>query len=212
MKCKECNVQLTVGINITLSQIKNSDKKCKSCRKLYIKNHYIQNKEKYLEHSKDWKESNKEKDKELRVIHYQENKEYYKSKSYEWKENNPERHKEYMNGWRKEWINNPSNKLKSILYKFVNTGLKGKNKNQSSLNILGLNNWEEFKQHIESQFSDGMTWENYGKGKNNETWHVDHIIPLSSALTEDEVYKLNHYTNLKPMWCSDNIRKSNKLL
>ena len=43
-------------------------------------------------------------------------------------------------------------------------------------------------------------------------WHIDHIIPISSATTEEEVYKLNHYTNLRPMWGSDNIRKSNKLL
>ena len=57
-----------------------------------------------------------------------------------------------------------------------------------------------------------MSWDNYGKGNNNNTWHIDHIIPISSATSLEEIKKLNHYTNLKPMWCSDNIRKSNKLL
>ena len=55
-----------------------------------------------------------------------------------------------------------------------------------------------------------MNWENWGHGKNNTTWHIDHIIPLSSAKTIEEVEKLNHYTNLRPMWGSDNIKKGKK--
>jgi hypothetical protein len=51
-----------------------------------------------------------------------------------------------------------------------------------------------------------MCWEN-----RNE-WHIDHIVPLSSAKTEDEVYGLCHYTNLQPLWAKDNLQKSNKLL
>ena len=50
------------------------------------------------------------------------------------------------------------------------------------------------------------SWDNYGK------WHIDHIIPLSSANNEDEVYKLCHHTNLQPLWAEDNLRKSNKII
>lgn len=63
---------------------------------------------------------------------------------------------------------------------------------------------EELISHFEFKFTEGMTWENQGK------WHIDHIIPLSSAKTEEEMYKLCHYTNLQPLWAIDNIKKSNK--
>ena len=48
-----------------------------------------------------------------------------------------------------------------------------------------------------------MSWENYGKynGEIDFGWDIDHIIPLSSAKTEEDIIKLNHYTNLQPL-CS----------
>lgn len=68
---------------------------------------------------------------------------------------------------------------------------------------------EELKSHLEIQFTEGMTWNNYGIGE--KCWTIDHIIPLSLAKTEEEMYKLCHYTNLKPMWYLDNIHKSDKI-
>jgi hypothetical protein len=52
-----------------------------------------------------------------------------------------------------------------------------------------------------------MSWDRIGK-----EIHIDHIIPLSSAKSEDEIYKLCHYTNLQPLWAEDNLKKSNKIL
>ena len=62
------------------------------------------------------------------------------------------------------------------------------------------------KEHLEKQFVDGMTWENRSE------WHIDHKIPLSSAKTEEELYKLCHYTNLQPLWAEENLKKSNKII
>lgn len=59
--------------------------------------------------------------------------------------------------------------------------------------------------HIESKFTEGMNWDNQGE------WHIDHIIPLSSANTVKELYELCHYTNLQPLWASDNIKKGNSI-
>lgn len=71
----------------------------------------------------------------------------------------------------------------------------------------------EVKNHLESKFEPWMSWENYGKynGELNYGWDIDHIIPLSSAKTEEELLKLFHYSNLQPL-CSYTNRyvKKNK--
>ncbi len=69
-------------------------------------------------------------------------------------------------------------------------------------------------QYIESQFTDGMSWDNYGKkGDNNERgWEVDHRRPCKSFDLNDEEqkYMCFHWTNLQPMWGQENNSKSNK--
>jgi hypothetical protein len=63
-----------------------------------------------------------------------------------------------------------------------------------------------FPSSFQTKFIDGMNWDNRGE------WHIDHIIPLSSAKSEEELRKLCHYTNLQPLWEKDNLKKSNKIL
>ena len=69
---------------------------------------------------------------------------------------------------------------------------------------------KELVKHLESQFTEGMSWETYGSGENGDhigSWHVDHIIPISKFQGKHP----NHYTNLQPMWGIENIKKSNKI-
>jgi len=171
---------------------------CRICKNAQDLKSYHKNKEKRLAYIKQYKEDNPEFVKKSQT------------QTKEWFKNNPD----YMSTWMKEKREkNPQFKLHSILQSQINTYLKkiNKNKNKKSLEIVGLESWELLKEHIEKQFIEGMTWDNWGVGKDNSTWHIDHIIPASSATTEEEVYKLNHYTNLRPMWGSDNQRKNNKL-
>jgi hypothetical protein len=79
-------------------------------------------------------------------------------------------------------------------------------KNNSTFSIIGCSP-ECLKEHLEKQFKEGMTWDKLGK-----QIHIDHIIPLSSAKTEEEVYKLCHYTNLQPLWAHENLSKGNKII
>ena len=66
----------------------------------------------------------------------------------------------------------------------------------------------DLMRHLEAQFTDGMSWENYGK----HGWHVDHIRPCASFdLTDSEQQRqCFHYTNLQPLWATDNIKKGAK--
>jgi len=93
--------------------------------------------------------------------------------------------------------------------------LDGRRKTQKSLAMLGCSA-EQLRAHLESQFRDGMSWENYGiKG-----WHIDHIIPLASFkfFNEDgsenpDAFKIAmNYKNLQPLWAKENISKSDRIL
>lgn len=97
-------------------------------------------------------------------------------------------------------------KLKFNIRNLIRMSFKnlGYNKKSKTFEILGCTS-QEFYEHITLQFLNGMSWDN------RNLWHIDHIIPISLAKTEEEVIKLNHYTNLRPLWAIDNIRKSNKL-
>lgn len=66
--------------------------------------------------------------------------------------------------------------------------------------------WREFKIHVERQFLKGMSWDN------RNLWHIDHITALATAKTEAEVIALSHFTNLRPIWGSDNLSKGDKIL
>lgn len=116
-------------------------------------------------------------------------------------------YKIYQNEYeRKKRSNDILFRLSRSIRTRIAVSIKNKNlqKNNKTTQILGCT-IPDFKTHIESQFLPGMTWENRSQ------WHIDHIMPVSMAKTYDEVVRLNHYKNLRPMWASDNLRKSDKI-
>jgi hypothetical protein len=130
-------------------------------------------------------------------------KEYIKQLRVEVKKtNNNEYNKEYLKRRRRSDL---LFKLKKDIGATISGGL-GKNgygKSKKTEAILGCS-FEEFKVYLESKFEPWMNWENKGsrvvEGL-NQTWDIDHIIPISSAQTEEDIIRLNHYTNLQPL-CS----------
>lgn len=68
--------------------------------------------------------------------------------------------------------------------------------------------WDDLLIHLEDQFQTGMTWDNYGASG----WHIDHIVPLAILDMNDpiEFHKAWHYTNLRPLWAIDNLRKGKR--
>ena len=123
---------------------------------------------------------------------------------------------ENLDWWRKYEREYRYNRRKEDMFFKIKGNMSGRlsdlinkrNLGTTTLELIGCNR-ETFISHIETQFTEGMTWENYGlKG-----WHVDHILPLSSfyLTMEDEVKKACHYTNLQPLWWQDNLEKGNKV-
>ncbi len=85
-----------------------------------------------------------------------------------------------------------------------NRVLKNESKKKSRTTDILDCTIEEFKSHIESQFLNWMTWDNYGNCDTTDyncSWSLDHIIPLAYAKTEYEVFLLNHWSNFQPL-CS----------
>jgi hypothetical protein len=99
----------------------------------------------------------------------------------------------------------PLYKLKKNIRSRIYFYTKYEGKSKTTFEIVGITA-HELKNYLEQKFTEGMSWQNQGQ------WHIDHIIPLSSSKTKEELYKLCHYTNLQPLWANDNMRKNNKIL
>jgi len=112
-------------------------------------------------------------------------------------------------------INDPIFKVSSNVRNRLNKFLKIKNikKNNKTFEIVGCTP-ESLKKHLEKLFhphpitNEKMTWKNHSL----RGWHVDHKDPLDLAMTLKDVFKLSHYTNLQPMWATENFKKGNKII
>lgn len=159
---------------------------CKQCVKedpkksAYKKEASIKNRSSDLERLKKWK--NKQKSSKLKKI----------------------KHRQYMNNRYKNDINfKLADRLRSRMRYYLHYKKTG-----SHVKDLGCT-IDQLKQHLESKFQPGMTWDNYGF----YGWHIDHIRPLASFdLTDREQFlQAVHYTNLQPLWAKDNWKKHSNI-
>jgi hypothetical protein len=112
----------------------------------------------------------------------------------------------YMRERRKS---DPIFKLASNVRTRIGTFLKVRNmrKTNGTFKMVGCTP-EFLKKYLEKQFKPGMTWENHSI----DGWHIDHKDPLDLAMTLKDVEELCHYTNLQPMWATENLKKGNKII
>jgi hypothetical protein len=123
----------------------------------------------------------------------------------EWRERNRASVAEYSREYQhKRYHSDPAYRLMHVLRKRSHKALNGNAKASTTLELLGCTA-EHARFHIESQFTEGMTWDNI---------HVDHIQPCASFDLEDpiEQRKCFHYTNLQPLLAEDNLRKSDSIV
>lgn len=208
-KCKECSKKYREE-----NKEYNSDYRKKNAenRKLYDKEYRIKNPEKLKERRKKYTQENSDKIKSKVSEYYINNREHLLNKQKEYGKNNKEKINNYSKNKRKK---DTLYKLKGDIRNLIGGSIRnnGYSKKSKTCQILGCS-FEEFKMCLESRFEPWMNWENRGlyNGELNYGWDIDHIIPISTATTEEKLLKLNHHTNLQPL-CSKINRniKTNKI-
>lgn len=170
---------------------------CKACSSSNKKKNY--NKAKKSEQHKKYYDKNKERislrDKE-KVGEIRNVKRLYRKNN-----------KEKVNKYKREYRKNKAStnyKIAELIRNRIRSLLSGKMKNpkRRTFELLGCN-YTELKIHLESQFTNGMTWENRGK----DGWHIEHIIPCASFDLTDETQQniCFNYKNLRPLWGTTSI-------
>jgi len=237
--CKKCNLKKTYeefSNNKNEKDGKNSY--CKECEKNRKKLYREKNKDILNEKAKEWRKNNLDRYNENmnryleknphmtskeRTRKYREKQEwrdkfnescrkYYlnnieeeRKKRREYYFKNKEKERKKNDEWRKNKLKTDGFfRMKRRLRERIRDYMKGNHIGKKTKEIVGLD-YEEFKTYISNKFTENMNWDNYGE------WHLDHIIPLCEAKTEEELIKLNHYTNLQPLWDEDNLKKNRKL-
>jgi hypothetical protein len=93
------------------------------------------------------------------------------------------------------------NKVSNRITKALKEGY-GEKSRTSCLEYIGCS-IPQLRKHLESQFTDGMTWGNHG------AWHIDHIKPCAAfdLSNKEEQFECFHYSNVQPLWAEENMRK-----
>lgn len=177
---------------------------CKECRK---KHEYEANKDYYIKKQRKYFRENRIKVLSGNYKHKENNKEWYKEYHAKYYQDNKEaimkRSKEYLyNRIENDVGFKILQRCRTRLYKAV----KGQTKSASTKKLIGCS-VEHLLSHLENQFDNGMSWDNYGE------WHIDHIIPCASFDFTDkkQQFECFNYNNLQPLWAEDNFAKSNKV-
>jgi len=192
-KCKECRDGYT--------------NQCKKCIYDKLRSRIESDREKFNKKARNWRQTPAAKGKisKYNKSYGEKNKDLNKIRRKKYTEENRDKIREYNNQYTKErMLNDPIFKLKKTIRSRIKEVFDSKQytKKSKTHEILGCS-YDELMVYLESKFEPWMTWENKGlyNGELNYGWDIDHIIPLSSAKTEEDIIKLNHYTNLQPL-CS----------
>lgn len=183
---------------------------------------YIRNPEKRKEVTRRYRENNREKIRESSRKWRNKNKEHCREVSRLWWKTHPEKAREYSLRSRAKQIAYKkklyqtdvnfrlANVLRVNLRRRLGCFLKnGSNDSVSAIKNLGCS-VGDLKIYLESLFQPGMTWDNWGL----HGWHIDHFLPFAAfdLSNEENIKKVCHYTNLRPMWATENLKKGKKII
>lgn len=223
--CNKCHIEKPLDEFHKCGRNKDSkDSMCIECVNAGKRARYDKKKESYSAYKRKYYDDHKENHKAYCHKWYEENKEEILAGWKALRDKNPEIHRKQNSKYyrenkqkvmsrnnantKKHLQNDPMFRITKNLRGRINTVLNGQAKSAKTLELLGCS-LPEFKEHLEKQFNNSMTWENYGG-----VWHVDHMKPCSkfNLLLADEQQKCFHYTNLQPLLAIENLQKYNKII
>lgn len=193
--CSKCKIDKT--LNEYSKDKQKSDGlscACKDCSRLDAKRKYLENKEYYYRRNHNLTDEQKSR-RRLRE----------KNLSPEQRHRKTQYNIQYI---KSRYHSDEKFNLSVKIRTRMNKALLGKNKSRPTMQLLGCS-IEKLRKHLESQFQEGMNWDNhdyYG-------WHVDHIRPIASFDLTDPKQQAEcfHYTNLQPLWMKDNLMKADNI-
>ena len=198
---------------------------CKECVNAKGRKHYHEHQEAGVEKYRLYRLKYPDKVKASKKKWNAKNKEHNLSLHRKWTANNREHYNEFCRNYRKKnWDRlkiKDHERRKEKIKTDVNFRVQMNLRRRMNLAIRRINAKKlfhyveligcsvfELKAHLASKFTEGMSWENYGK------WHIDHIIPCCAfnLIDPQEQLKCFHYTNLQPLWAEDNLKKGDKII
>jgi len=184
-------------------------------RKKQYEEWYKLHRDELLQQQKEWYRTHKKQIKKYYILHKKEislrGEEYYIKN----KDKIRKQYKKWYKLHKKELTQRIKNRrridinfrIRCNLSRRVSLILRGNSKSVSTMKLLGCSD-NFLKQYLQSKFTSGMSFKNYGK------WHIDHIKPCASfdLRKKSEQIKCFNYTNLQPLWAKDNLKKGNKII
>jgi hypothetical protein len=202
--CTNCGEEKRLECFSKCSRSKDGKQyRCKSCNKAYNESnrerikeqkrkYYLDKKGNFLKRGRDY---------------YQHNREQRLAYQSEYNQLNRDKIRAYKRTWKLgRYAADPLFAVELRCRRRILHALNGQgfSKKATTKDMLGCT-YEELMTHLESQFVEGMSWDNRSE------WHIDHIVPLASAESEEEILGLCHYTNLQPLWAHENLAKGARL-
>lgn len=180
----------------------------KATKREYDRRYAAENRAKIAEKTARWKAANYERKCEANRAWRKRNPDKVREQNRSWWANNKERSREYA----RRRVSTPRGKLENVVRCGIYSRLSraaGRKGSAKTFDLIGYS-VEALVEHIERQFTKGMSWDNYGE------WHVDHIVPIASftyeTFSDPEFRAAWALTNLRPMWGKENYAKGARRL
>jgi hypothetical protein len=207
--CCICHIEKDISEFSKMSRNKDGHRgQCKSCLKELSSVYYVKNRDDILKRQKLYQSQNKDKKIHYDKVYVERNKEKRHKYSKQYYQNNKDKKNQYERERKERY---PVIKVLSSLRRrliFIVHDMMIK-KESHCMDLIGCS-IDDFRVHVESQFTEGMNWGNYGV----YGWHIDHIIPCAAFDLSDplELRRCFHYENLRPLWAEENWSKNAKII